>query len=70
MSYTFTHIKHYKRGASLPNGEPRMCIRCGYLGGRRRRAVVIAIMMYTGSDTKMPVAYCEDHIPEMGGNDG
>ena len=64
MSYTFANLKRYKRGASLPNGEPRMCIRCGYIGGRRKRAVLIADLKYSGSKYKLPVAYCEEHIPD------
>ena len=68
MSYDFVNVKTYKRGASWADGNPRMCIRCGYeseTGGRRRRAVVVADMKYTGTKRRMSVAYCEEHIPDM-----
>ena len=65
MSYTFVNVKQFKRGAKWPDGEPRMCVRCGYEGGRRRRAVVVADLKYTGSKYRLPVAYCDKHIPDM-----
>ena len=69
MSYRYTYVKHYKRGAKWPDGEARMCIACGSLGdldkkGRRRQAVVTAVMKYAGATTRMPVAYCDEHLPD------
>ena len=66
MSYRTINVKRYKRGASWPDGKPRMCTRCSYEkedAGRRKRAVVIGELQYTGSKFKTPVSYCEDHIP-------
>jgi hypothetical protein len=65
VSFRFTNVQHYKRGASWPDGSPRMCIRCGYEGlGRRARATVIATLRKAGSRFKVPVAYCPNHTPE------
>lgn len=38
-----------------------MCVRCGREKGRRKRAVVTAVIKYSGSDYKLPVSYCEEH---------
>ena len=65
MSYAFVNVKTYKRGASWPDGEARMCTQCHYEGGRRRRAVLVAEMKYSGDKYKLPVAYCDRHIPGL-----
>jgi hypothetical protein len=64
MSYTFTHVKRYKRGAKWDNGDTRTCTRCRIERSRAKQAVVTALMKYAGSQYKVPVAYCEDHTPE------
>ena len=64
MSYHFTHVKRYKRGAAWPDGNSRLCTRCGYEQRQRRRvAIITAFLKYTGSKTKVPVGYCEEHVP-------
>ena len=68
----FVQIKRQrKRGAYWEPGVPRMCTRCGVqvsLGHqtRRRQAVVTAVLLdRTPTRTyKVPVAYCNEHIPE------
>lgn len=63
MSYRYINVQRYKRGAKWPDGNPRMCTRCGYERKRRKRAVVTAVLKYTGSPYRVPVAYCDDHDP-------
>lgn len=65
MSYRFTQVKNYKRGATWPSGQPRMCVRCAYENRpRRRQAVTVALLQYVGSKIKVPVSYCDQHIPD------
>jgi len=61
MSYRFTHLKRTKRGSKWPNGEARQCSRCKVERRRTRPVVVTGVMVYLGSKTKMPFAYCEEH---------
>ncbi len=70
MSYRYQEVKRYKRGAKWPNGEVRMCTRCGALAdsdalGRRKQATVTAMMKYGKTQFKLPVAYCDEHIPDQ-----
>ena len=64
MSYRYVDVKRYKRGASWPDGQPRLCTRCGVEQVRRKRAVVVANLKYSGAKTKVPVSYCESHVPD------
>lgn len=64
MSFSYVNVKRFKRGASWDNGKPRLCTRCGIEQVRRKRAVVVANLKYVGAKTKVPVAYCENHIPD------
>lgn len=66
VSYSFTYVKEYKRGAKWKDGSPRMCTRCGYEGGRRKRAIFTAIIKYNNSKFTVPVGYCEDHAYRLG----
>ena len=63
MSYSFVNVQRFKRGASWPDGTPRMCTRCD-LRTRRSQAVVVAEMKYAGSKFAVPVGYCADHAPD------
>ena len=70
MSYHYQQVKRYKRGAKWPDGEPRMCTRCGAqvaheMKSRRKQAVVTAMMCYAKTKFKLPVAYCDEHIPDQ-----
>ena len=60
---TFVTIQWFKRGARWPNGEPRMCDRCNVERTRSNRATMTAIEK-DGAGFRMPVAYCQPHIPE------
>jgi hypothetical protein len=66
MSFRFTRVRRFKRGAKHSDGSPWYCVTCGSARGRRRRnqAVVTAIVRQSGSPYKLPVGYCDDHIPE------
>jgi len=64
MSYRLINVRRYKRGASWDNGEPRLCTRCGVNKTRKKRAVVVADLKYGGTKFAIPVAYCENHIPD------
>jgi len=71
MSYSYTHVKRFKRGASWPDGETRLCTTCRNYKKwgdvkRVKRATVTAIMKYSGSKYKLPVSYCADHDPTPG----
>lgn len=63
MSYHYINVKHFKRGASWDNGQPRMCIRCRINGSRAHRAIVIAIRVDDETKRRFPVAYCQEDIP-------
>jgi hypothetical protein len=68
MSYRYMHVKRYKRGASWPDGEARLCTACrnGKKWGdvkRVKRATVTAMLKYAGAKWKVPVSYCDDHDP-------
>ena len=58
----FVTIQWFKRGAKWSDGKPRMCNRCTVERTRGNRAVVTAIEK-SASGYRMPVAYCEQHIP-------
>ncbi len=64
VSYRFQSAKHYKRGAVWPDGSTRTCTRCRIERSRARQAIVTALLAYTGSRYKVPVAYCQEHIPK------
>lgn len=66
MSYI--DIARHPIGALWPDGKARMCVTCGSevrqeLRKRRRQAIVTANSR-SASGTNLPVAWCEDHIPE------
>ena len=66
MSYYYTHVKRYKRGAKWDDGSARLCTRCGYeRRSRKRRAAVTAFLQYSGTRFKVPVGYCEEHMPSQ-----
>ena len=58
----FVTVQWFKRGAKWPGGEPRMCDRCNVERSRSNRAAVTAIEKTIGG-YRMPVAYCDHHIP-------
>ena len=62
--FKFQSVKRYKRGAHWPDGEPRMCTRCGVNRTRRRQAVLTGDLVIDNSPWTLPVAYCPDHVPE------
>lgn len=64
MSYIFTHVKYHKRGATWDNGDTRTCTRCRIERSRAKQAIVTALMKYAGSQYKLPVAYCQEHLPQ------
>jgi hypothetical protein len=69
MSFYFVNIKQLRRGATWPSGDPRMCTSCTVeeaheLRRRRNQAVVVADLRHRGTQFRVPVGYCEDHIPE------
>ena len=59
----FVTIQWFKRGARWPDGDPRMCDRCAVDRSRSNRATMTAIEKDTAG-YRMPVAYCEQHLPE------
>jgi hypothetical protein len=61
LSYYFTHVKRYKRGAKWESGETRTCTRCRIEKSRARQAKVTAFLKYSGTKFVVPVAYCEEH---------
>lgn len=63
-TFKYTHIKEFKRGAKHSDGSPWMCVRCGVEGRRRRnQAIVTAIRGREGDSFKLPVGYCDEHVP-------
>ncbi len=65
MTTHYTHIKRYKRGAHWPTGEPRMCVRCRANGRPRANVAVVTAVSKSDKDSfKMPVGYCQEHIPD------
>lgn len=64
MSFRYVNVKRYKRGANWPLGQTRICTRCQIERSRGRQAVVVAELRRSGSRFKLPVAYCEHHLPE------
>ena len=67
MPFRFQQVKRFKRGATWPDGEPRMCTRCAVevaheLKRRKRRAVVTAVIRH--GKYRVPVGYCAGHVPE------
>lgn len=64
MSYRYVEVKRFKRGATWPDGQPRICTRCRVEDRARcKRATVTALLQYVGSKYKVPVAYCPEHVP-------
>lgn len=58
----YVNVKSFVRGATWPSGDPRYCTTCAYAGGsRRKQAVVVADRK--GRKFRLPVAYCEGHVP-------
>lgn len=65
MPFSYRKVRRYRRGATWSDGTPRMCTRCGAAGrGRRRQAVVTAVLCHTSSPYQLPVSYCPDDIPQ------
>lgn len=64
MSFYWTRVQRYKRGAQWDDGSPRMCTRCGIERTRRQQAVMTALLRLEGNRFKVPVGYCNDHVPE------
>ncbi len=68
--FKYQKIKHFKRGAKWGDGKNRMCVKCNrdIERGRSRQAVMTAELIDTRQPTNhrfiIPVAYCEEHIPE------
>lgn len=71
MATTYTRVKRYKRGATHSDGTPFLCVRCrieknqGERLGRtdaRRRANQGTVKALSGGT--LPVAYCDQHMPE------
>ena len=63
------NVKRSKRGATWSNGEPRMCTTCSIEDKdedrrRRRRQAVVTADRVNGSRFRLPVAYCEKHVPD------
>lgn len=69
MSYYFTHVKRYKRGATWPNGDTRTCTRCRIERRRARQAKVTALLRYRGTKYVVPVGYCDEHDVTRGGEE-
>lgn len=69
MSYYFTRVKRYKRGAKWEDGKTRTCTRCRRERSRARQATVVALMKYSGSKYVVPVAYCDEHDVTGGGEE-
>ena len=60
-----SQVKHYKRGATWPNGETRACTVCGVeQRPRRRQATVTANQRHKDNHYTVPVGYCPEHVPE------
>ena len=57
-------VQRFKRGAYWGPGDPRMCLRCGISRGRRRQAVLTALLTRPPARYRLPVAYCRDHMPD------
>ncbi len=62
MSKRLVNVKHYKRGAKWSDGATRLCTRCGTENKRKNQAVVVADI--ADGRFRIPVGYCEPHIPE------
>ena len=69
------NVQQYKRGAFHIDGSPLMCITCRIEkkladikdngGGRKRaRQAVVTMTKINSSGSRLPVGYCENHIPE------
>ncbi len=56
-------VQRFKRGAYWGPGDARLCVRCGISRGRRRQAVVTALLCRPPARYRLPVAYCGDHVP-------
>lgn len=70
MSFRFQKVKHFKRGAKFSDGETRTCITCRIEkrleNASRYRAVAATYTaeVKNGSPFVLPVAYCDNHVPE------
>ncbi len=62
MSKRLVNVKHFKRGAKWSDGATRLCTRCGTENRRKNQARVVADI--TDGRFRIPVGYCELHIPE------
>jgi hypothetical protein len=66
---TFIEITfHPQAGGALDaNGSPVMCLRCRAENRRRAKRAVVTAIDVTGGTMRLPVAYCQEHVPdEMG----
>lgn len=63
-TFKFVNVKRYKRGATWADGSTRLCTRCGTERRRRIQATTVANLTRTGSRFKVPVAYCDKHLPQ------
>ena len=62
MTTRLVNIKTYLRGAHWPDGATRLCTRCGTENRRKNQARVVADIV--DGRFRIPVGYCELHIPE------
>lgn len=65
MSYRYQEVRWYKRQPVWPDGQTITCTRCRYEKQRSRQVVVMAVIKYAKTKTKLPVAYCNDHLPDQ-----
>ena len=64
MSIRRAKVKVYKRGARWPDGQPRMCTRCGADKTRQRRRQATMTAELVDGPYRIPVGYCDQHHPE------
>lgn len=69
MSYYFTYVKRYKRGAKWDDGKTRTCTRCRIERSRAKQATVTALLNYQGCKYVLPVGYCDEHDITDGGEE-
>ena len=64
--FSFKNVKHFKRGATWPDGSTRTCTVCRRDEDihRAKQATTVANIVHTGSKYKVPVGYCSEHTPE------
>jgi hypothetical protein len=63
----YTYVRRYKRGAYWDDGKTRTCTRCRIEKrhddrGRANQATVVAVLHDGGY--KVPVGYCDHHLPD------